>query len=160
MCSYKFQDICEPHTIRKMQNPFWARTLAVWRPNVMNECEVRVTVITSQEITHTSPTVMHQISVLFPGEVVEDSFEAGCVLRHLSQRALVEWMLSAAPHCHPLNFPNSLCMSQCHASPSLLSGFILQKHSSTMSRPCLPLRFRVNHFTQDSWCVDHRRCIA
>lgn len=43
-----------PH-VRNMQHLFWACTLAVWRPEAMNECDVRVTVITSQEITHTFP---------------------------------------------------------------------------------------------------------
>lgn len=43
-----------------------------------------------------SHSVMHQTSVLFPGEVDEGSFEGGCVLKLLSQSPPLRWMLSAS----------------------------------------------------------------
>lgn len=75
------------------------------------------------DCTYFPCTVMHQISVLFPGEVDEDSFEAGCVWRHLSHRATIEMDAISNLHAVTPKFSKAVCMSQWDSSTSQVSFF-------------------------------------
>lgn len=139
MCRWKLEDVCEHHTVRSMLHCFWASTAVVWRSEAINECDVPLTVITSQEITHTFPLCHAPDLSTFPrgGErktllKLSDVYWGTWVKEH--HRDWCSQHLHGPPHCHPLIF---LILFACQSeTPPPLPSQISFFKSTPVMRNC------------------------